>query len=165
MGQGTTGQIRRAGEYKSAWGAWRCHLLKETTERRCSKIRARVLQNLLLVRNSPNRKNVHCVPLLPHGPVDNHNYVASQEVNDRPALPQHLHTRDDAQNNQGPAPLAKVGEPSTSFATSFTSSFSTHPRSKRPRTSQSSPLRVLGNPRNKSPYPHHRRSNDNDIVH
>ena len=37
-------------------GAWRCHLPKETTERRCNKMRVRVLQKLWIVTSPLNRE-------------------------------------------------------------------------------------------------------------
>ena len=81
-------------------------------------------------------ENVYGVLFLP---VNNDSHAASQQRNDGPASPQYLHTENGAQDSQGSAPPASVGEPSISFATGFTSSISSHTRSKRARTSQSPP--------------------------
>ena len=62
---------------------------------------------------------------LQHGPVDNDTHTTSKVISNEPALPQYLHTKDNAQDSQACTPLASV-EPSTSFATRFMSSFDPH---------------------------------------
>ena len=69
-------------------------------------------------------QDVYGAPLQ-HGPVGDDIYTTSQDISNEPALPHYLHAEDDAQDSQGCTALASV-EPSTSFATSFTSSFDTH---------------------------------------
>ena len=83
-------------------------------------------------------QDVYGAPPLQHGPADNDIHTTSEDTSNEPALPQYLHAEDDAQDSQGCTPLASV-EPSTSFATSFTSSFDTHQTRSKRQSSQSPP--------------------------
>ena len=67
----------------------------------------------------------HGGPSFQQDPVDDNNDDTSQD-NEGPATLQYLHAKDDAQNQSQESAFGSVAEPSTSFATSFTSSFNTH---------------------------------------
>ncbi|KAJ2895073.1 hypothetical protein MKZ38_006960 [Zalerion maritima] len=77
-------------------------------------------------------QDVHGELPFEQGPVDYNDFAASQDINEEPAVPQYIYTEGAQDESQESA------EPPC-FATSFTSSFSTHTGSKRPRISLSPP--------------------------